>query len=189
MTIPPTLSIQTIIIPSCHWSAQHSKYPITSHHLHCFTLVQGTIMSHLNYCNHLSVPCFQPCPPLVSSPHSWQGGYSQPKSPNPFTLRPIIHHGLQGTPWLGPCHLSTPHHLSLLFSYSALAVPAILVCLKHTDIPFSLKTSHLPFPQPDTVPPDPLQLQLTTLFNTYTHKNTNTHTQSHSLTTYPTTYL
>lgn len=135
---------------------QHSKYLIISHHLHCFAVVQVTVMSHLNYCNQVSVPCFQACPALVSSPHSWQGGYSQPKSSKPFTLRP--HHSLWSTRHAMTWSLSSlhPHLLTLLYSISALAIPTILVCLKHTDIPLSLKTSHLPFPQPDTIPPDPL---------------------------------
>lgn len=82
-----------------------------------------------------------------------------------------------------------PHLFTLLVNISALATWALLVSLKHTNIPLSLKTSHLLFPQPDTIPPDPLLLQLTTLFNTFTHKNTNTHAQCPSLITYPATSL
>lgn len=76
-----------------------------------------------------------------------------------------------------------PHLLTLPVSISALATPAILIFFKHTQLLRPLKILYLLLLQPDTNAPDSLHLQLTTLFNIFTH--TNTKMQSPSLTSFP----
>lgn len=55
-----------------------------------------------------------------------------------------------------------------LFSISAPATPAII---KHSQLLPPLKTLYLLFFQTDTISPDPSQLPLTMLFNTFAHAN------------------